>query len=89
MKRRFLIISLIFSILLVLSISVFFGYEVATAYQAHATFEGYCKWRGLEVLNQSNDYGYCKDVASNQEYKMVLVNGRWYLDGDLPNNWPF
>jgi len=62
---------------------------VITTYEAHATFEGYCQWRYLEVVNQSSDFGYCKDAISGQIFKMVLVNNRWYLDGDLPNNWLF
>jgi uncharacterized protein YpmB len=88
MKKKILIISLIFSILLLIIIAGLFIYWAITTYQAHATFEGYCNWRGLEVINQSSNFGYCKDV-SGQVYKIVLFNGRWYLDGDLPNNWPF
>lgn len=89
MKKKILIISLIFSILLFLLIVGFMIYQVITTYQAHATFEGYCQWRGLEVVNQSSDFGYCNDAISGQVYKMVLFDGRWYLNGDLPNNWLF
>ena len=86
MDKR-LLVALIFSILLFMAFSGFMGYEVITTYQAHMTFDGYCKWRGLEIINQSNDFGYCG--ADGQIYKMVLVDGRWYLDDDLPNGWPF
>jgi hypothetical protein len=89
MERKVLVISLIMSVFILLFISTLVGYEVATTYQAHATFKGYCHWRGLEVVNQSSDYGYCKDAVSGPEYKIVLVNERWYLDCDLPNNWSF
>ena len=89
MKRKILVTSLIISIVLSLLVFGFMTYQVITTYQAHATFEGYCKWRHLDVVNQSADFGYCKDAISGQIFKMVLFNGRWYLDGDLPNNWPF
>ena len=83
-KKRFIVFLLI-SILFL----GFIFYQLITTYNAHKTFEGYCKWRGLVVINQSTNYGYCKNEISGQEFKMVLVNNRWYLDGDLPNNWPF
>jgi hypothetical protein len=67
----------------------FVFYNVITTYNAHKTFEGYCKWRGLDVVNKSADYGYCKSEISGKVFKIVLVNNRWYLDGDLPNCWPF
>lgn len=89
MKKKILIVSLIISIVLVLLVFGFMTYQVITTYEAHGTFDGYCKWRGLEIVNQSNDFGYCRDAVSGQVFKIVLFNGRWYLDGDLPNNWPF
>ncbi|MFZ1970748.1 MAG: hypothetical protein WAU65_01030 [Candidatus Nanoarchaeia archaeon] len=88
MDKKILIVSLIFSILLVLFLSIIMINQVITIYDAHATFEGYCHWRSLEIVNESNNYGYCNN-SLGQVYKMVLVNRRWYLDGDLPNNWPF
>lgn len=60
------------------------AYQIITTYKAHETFEGYCKWRGLVVENKSSTYGYCKNLSTNKEYKMVLLKNRWYLDGDLP-----
>ena len=89
MKKKILIISLIISIILVFSVMGLLTYNVITTYQAHSTFEGYCQWRHLEVVNQSSDFGYCKDAVSGQIFKMVSVSNRWYLDGDLPNGWPF
>lgn len=88
MNRKILILSLAFSILLFLLLSIFTVYQLITTYDAHSTFEGYCHWRGLEVVNQSADFGYCSN-PSGQIYKIVLFNGRWYLNGDLPNEWPF
>jgi hypothetical protein len=88
MSKKILIGSLIFSILLIIFLGIIIIYQIITTYDAHATFEGYCQWRGLKIVNESNNYGYCNN-SLGQVYKMVLVNGRWYLDGDLPNNWPF
>jgi hypothetical protein len=88
MNKKILILSLVISLVLFVSISFFIGFQVATTYQAHATFEGYCHWRGLQVLNKSDNYGFCIS-PEGQTYKMVEVANRWYLDGDLPNGWPF
>jgi hypothetical protein len=58
-------------------------YQIVTTRKAHQTFEGYCHWRGLEVVNKSADYGFCADKYGN-EFKIVSFNGKWYLNGDLP-----
>jgi hypothetical protein len=80
-------------LIIFLLIGIFFWgfvfYQLITTYKAHETFAGYCQWRGLTVVNKSADYGYCKNEISGEVFKMVLVNNRWYLDGDLPNGWPF
>jgi len=86
---KFRLIILYATAVLAVAIIAFMTYQVITTYRAHETFGGYCKWRGLVVVNKSADYGYCIDSHSGKTYKMDLVNGRWYLDGDLPNNWPF
>lgn len=83
-NKKLFIASILISILCV----SFVSYEFVTTYTSHSTFEGYCQWRGLTVVNKSADFGYCQDENGNV-FKMVLVNNRWYLDGDLPNNWPF
>jgi hypothetical protein len=82
---------LIFASCILISIifAGFIFYQVITTYKAHETFEGYCKWRGLVPINKSADYGWCKNEISGETYKMVLFNNRWYLEGDLPNGWPF
>lgn len=78
-KKNLLPVSIIIVIF-----GIFIADKIITTYKAHETFEGYCKWRGLEVENKATNYGYCKDSATGKEYKMVLFKGRWYLDGDLP-----
>ena len=65
-------------------ISMFVAYQMTTTYKAHETFDGYCKWRGLAFENMFNNYGYCKNLSTGKEYKMVLFKNRWYLDSDLP-----
>ncbi len=70
--------------LLILIAGVFIVSEMITTYKAHETFEGYCKWRGLVTESKTSDSGYCRNPHTGQEYKMVLFNGRWFLDGDLP-----
>ena len=63
---------------------IFVIYNMITTYKAHETFEGYCQRRGLVVEKKESDYGYCKNLRTGKEYKIVLFKGRWYLDGDLP-----
>lgn len=85
MDKRILLFSLVLSASFFILFGIFFAYEGITTSNAHSTFLGYCSWRGLEPINQSSDYGYCSSL-SGQIYKIVLFKGRWYLDGDLPNN---
>ena len=70
--------------LIVCGLGIFVIYQMTITYNAHNTFDGYCQWRGLAVESQAGDYGYCKNLATGKEYKIVLFKGRWYLDGDLP-----
>ena len=81
-KKNLLAISVIIVIFCIFGI--FILYQLTTTYNAHNTFDGYCKWRGLVVESQAGDYGICKDLRTGKEFKIVLFKGRWYLDGDLP-----
>jgi hypothetical protein len=71
-------------LLITVSVITVFSYFVITTNQAHETFEGYCKWRGLTIESKTDTYGYCKDMNSGKLQKIVLYQGKWYLDGDLP-----
>ena len=74
-------------LLLCLLIALFGGfllYQGITTYHAHDTFDGYCKRRRLVVTSTGSEYGYCKDLSTNKEYKIILFKGRRFLDGDLP-----
>jgi hypothetical protein len=52
--------------------------------RAHSSFENYYAFRGCkELLQKTDSYGICRTDGGNT-IKIVLYNGRWYLDGDLP-----
>jgi hypothetical protein len=52
--------------------------------RAHSSFENYYAFRGCkELLQKTDSYGICRTDDGNT-IKIVLYNGRWYLDGDLP-----
>jgi len=52
--------------------------------RAHSSFENYYAFRGCKQLLQKTDtYGVCK-TDTGETIKIVLYNGKWYLDGDLP-----
>jgi hypothetical protein len=82
-NKRNIFIILILLILLIL-IGSFVAYQMITTIKAHETFEGYCKWRGLAVESKGSDFGYCKNLSTGKVDKIVLFEGRWYLNGDLP-----
>jgi hypothetical protein len=52
--------------------------------RAHSSFENYYAFRGCKQLLQKTDgFGICK-TDSGDVIKIVLYEGKWYLDGDLP-----
>jgi uncharacterized membrane protein YqiK len=81
-------IAIIVASILFVAFVIFLIYQVTTTYRAHETFEGYCKWRGLEVVSKTSNYGYCSDNAGNV-YKMVMVRGRWFINGDISQGFPW
>ena len=81
-KKKKIIISIVVTLFILFGIFVI--YEIITTYNAHKTFEGYCKWRGLAVESKSANFGFCKNFNIDKEYKIVLFENKWYLDGDLP-----
>jgi hypothetical protein len=51
---------------------------------AHSSFEKYYAFRGCaQLIERTDTYGICQ-TASGQTIKIVLYQGRWFLDGDLP-----
>jgi len=72
------------ALLLVLAIAGI--YQVYSLSVAHSTFDNYYKFRGcVELVEKTDTYGTCK-LASGETIKLVLVNGKWYLDGDTPHH---
>ena len=77
---------IIFSIacLLVLLAIVAGSYQVWYLRIAHSTFQNYYNFRGcVQLLEKTDTYGTCR-TSSGQTIKIVLYEGRWFLDGDLP-----
>ncbi len=72
-------------IALIILFAVFSIWEVFYLQKAHSTFENYYKFRGCKELIEKNDtFGLCR-LSDGSEIKIVLYNGKWFLDGDLPN----
>ena len=60
-------------------------YWVFYLQKAHSTFDNYYAFRGCKSLVERTDtYGICK-LKDNSTIKIVLYNGKWFLDGDLPD----
>ena len=50
---------------------------------SHSSFDEYYSFRGCEqLLERTQSYGVCR-TSHGDIIKIVSVNGRWYLDGDL------
>ena len=65
----------------------FLAYTVYATNLAHTTFERYYAFRGcVQLIDKTDTYGDCK-LANGQTIKMVLINNKWYLDGDGPGFW--
>lgn len=71
----------------VVIIAALFVWQMITLRTAHSTFENYYAFRGcVQLMARTDTYGICK-TASGQTIKIVLFEGRWYMDGDLPMCW--
>ena len=85
-KRKVLIALVIFLIFFVI-IAGFIAVQINSLNLAHSTFENYYHFRGCErLLEKTDTYGICQ-TTSGEKIKIVLINGRWYLDGDGPGVW--
>lgn len=79
-KKYWYILLLIAIIILAMGIWQYFYLK-----KAHSTFNNYFAFRGCqELLIKSDAYGICK-TKDGKTIKIVLYQGRWFLDGDLPN----
>lgn len=74
-------------IILVIAVVVFGSFRINSLNIAHSTFDNYYKFRGCtQLIEKTDTYGTCKTSAGNT-IKIVLINGKWYLDGDGPGIW--
>lgn len=74
-------------IAVVLAIGGFLAYQLYVTYQAHTTFERYYAFRGcVQLIDRTATYGDCK-LADGSVIKIVLIQGKWYLNGDGPGIW--
>jgi hypothetical protein len=72
-------IGIIAVVLVVLAVN-----QVLLVTKAHSSLENYSAFRGcVQQLETTDTYATCK-LASGAVIKMVKVNNKWYLDGDLP-----
>jgi hypothetical protein len=78
---------LIVAIAMLVIAAGFVLYRVHEVNLAHTTFERYYAFRGCtQLIDRTDTYGDCR-LANGQSIKIVLYEGKWYLDGDLPARW--
>ena len=81
--------NLIFAAAAVIGIAVagFFINQYFVLQKAHSSFENYYAFRGCsELVEKTDTYGTCR-LPSGDIIKLVLINGKWYLEGDGPGVW--
>ena len=82
MTRRFYV----FSGVIVMALVVASVWYVLYLQKAHSSFENYYAFRGcVRLIERTDAYGICS-LADGKTIKIVLYQGRWFLDGDLPGD---
>jgi hypothetical protein len=76
------------TILIICSVGLIIGmfgiYQILYLQKSHSTFENYYSFRGcIHLIEKTDEYGICT-TKSGQTIKIVMFEGKWYLDGDLP-----
>jgi hypothetical protein len=83
LKKVFTSRNIIIVIIIILIIGTFGLYQIHALDVAHSSFENYYKFRGCtELLEKTDNYATCK-LSSGKTIKLVQVNNKWFLDGDL------
>jgi uncharacterized protein YpmB len=83
-KNRTLVFTVLFLILLIAISGVWWFFFLQ---KAHSSFENYYEFRGcVQLVEKTDTYATCK-VASGEIIKIVLIDNKWYLDGDGPGIW--
>jgi hypothetical protein len=73
--------------ILVLALIAFAFDQFFRLQKAHSTFDNYYAFRGcVQLLSRTDTSGICK-TASGDTITIVLINGKWYLQGDGPGMW--
>ncbi len=71
----------------VVAVGAFLGYQVYRTNAAHSSFENYYAFRGCqELIEKTDSFATCR-LADGSIIKLVLINNKWYLDGDGPGIW--
>jgi hypothetical protein len=74
-------------VVVIIAFGAFLADQVYETNLAHTTFDRYYAFRGcVELIDKTDTYADCK-LANGQTIKLVLINGKWYLDGDGPGIW--
>ena len=77
-KKHIVLISAFFAGML-----IFGAYWIYYLHVAHSSFENYYKFRGcVQLIEKTDTYATCK-LASGTTIKLVIVNDKWFLDGDV------
>jgi hypothetical protein len=81
-KITLVVIGIIVVVFVAFAIDQFFVLQ-----KAHSTFDNYYAFRGcVQLLSRTDTSGVCK-TASGDTITIVLINGKWYLQGDGPGVW--
>jgi hypothetical protein len=71
-------------ILILAATAGLFGHQWTMLRWAHSTFDNYYAFRGcVQLIDKTDTYGDCR-TADGETIKIVLYQGKWYLNGDLP-----
>jgi len=83
LKKFFTSKIIIVSLVIILVIGIWGLYEIHMLNVAHSSFDNYYKFRGCtELVEKTDTYAICK-LSSGETIKLVQVNNKWFLDGDL------
>jgi hypothetical protein len=84
MRKHTIVVAIIIGAAIIINIGVA---QIFIVQNAHNSFANYYKFRGCtELISRSDTSGVCK-LSSGETIEIVLFQGKWYLDGDLPNGW--
>ena len=74
-------------LLVIVAIASFALDQFFVLQKAHSTFDNYYAFRGCtQLISTTTTSGVCK-TASGDTITIVVINGKWYLQGDGPGVW--